>query len=475
MKILDKKASSDLTVGTPLKVILFFAVPIFIGNIFQQLYNVIDTVVVGHVLKENALAAIGASGVIYSLIISLANGMTNGFSIIIARYFGAKEFARMRQALATTYVLTAIISIVLTIGSMFGIRPLLEFLNTPKDIIGQADLYIRIVLAAVIVTMTYNMFAGMLRGIGNSVMPLIFLIVSCVINIILDILFVQVLGFGIQGAAIATVIAQVVSVILSFIYILKKCPILKITRQDFKFSASITADLFTTGLAMGMMYAIVSIGTVALQGAINNFGKLTIAAHTSARKIGDLFMLPLGTLSLASSTFASQNYGAGKNRRITEGIKSSFIIALIWVTICNVVVFFGAEFLVRAITGSTEKEVLETASRYLHINLPFYYILSVLLILRSTLQGLGRRIIPLAASTVELILKFVVAGILAPMLGYFGICICEPITWIACAIMVLFDFVITMHKIGKSTPASEGASGQALEAVSEQEQAADRS
>lgn len=432
--------SNDLTVGNPLKVILFFALPIFIGNIFQQLYNVVDTVVVGHVLKEDALAAVGASGVVYSLIISLANGMTSGFSIIIARYFGAKEYDTMRRAIAITMVLTAVISVLLTVVSMIGLRPLLAFLNTPAEIMNQADTYIRTVLAAIVITMSYNMFAGMLRAIGNSVMPLVFLIVSCIINIILDIVFVKYVGLGIRGAAIATVVAQVVSVILCVLYIIQKCPILRIGIKDFKWDGKITADLFTTGLSMGMMYAIVSVGTVALQSAINGFGKLTIAAHTSARKIGDLFMLPLGTLSMSASTFASQNYGAMRMERIKEGIKGAFKIAFCWCTICNVLVFLGSDMLVKLITGSTEVEVLATASKYLRINLPFYYVLSILLILRSTLQGVGRRIAPLMASTVELILKFTVAAVLAPMMGYLGVCICEPIVWIVCAVMVLIDF-----------------------------------
>ncbi|MBR3683524.1 MAG: MATE family efflux transporter [Lachnospiraceae bacterium] len=432
--------SNDLTVGNPLKVILFFALPIFVGNIFQQLYNVVDTVVVGHVLKEDALAAVGASGVVYSLIISLANGMTSGFSIIIARYFGAKEYDTMRRAIAITMVLTAVISVLLTVVSMIGLRPLLAFLNTPAEIMNQADTYIRTVLAAIVITMSYNMFAGMLRAIGNSVMPLVFLIVSCIINIILDIVFVKYVGLGIRGAAIATVVAQVVSVILCVLYIIQKCPILRIGTKDFKWDGKITADLFTTGLSMGMMYAIVSVGTVALQSAINGFGKLTIAAHTSARKIGDLFMLPLGTLSMSASTFASQNYGAMRMERIKEGIKGAFKIAFCWCTICNVLVFLGSDMLVKLITGSTEVEVLATASKYLRINLPFYYVLSILLILRSTLQGVGRRIAPLMASTVELILKFTVAAVLAPMMGYLGVCICEPIVWIVCAVMVLIDF-----------------------------------
>ncbi|HKM03364.1 MAG TPA: MATE family efflux transporter [Lachnospiraceae bacterium] len=440
------KATNDLTVGKPLHVIILFAFPIFVGNIFQQLYNIVDTVVVGHVMGDKALAAVGAASVIYMLFISLANGMTNGFSIVIARYFGAKKYDIMRQAIAITIVLSAILSILLTVSSMVGIRPLLVFLNTPNDIIEQSDTYIRTILAAIAITMTYNMLAGILRGIGNSFMPLVFLIIACFINVILDLIFVKQMGLGIRGAALATVIAQSVAVILCIIYMIKKCPLLKLEKSNFKFNRKITIELFTTGLSMGLMFAIVSIGTIALQSAINGFGTLTITAHTSARRIGDIFMLPLTTLSVSAATFSSQNYGAKKMNRIKEGIKISFLLAFAWCTLANITIFFGAVPIIQLITGTKEAVVLETASRYMRINVPFYYILSILLILRSTLQGVGRRIIPLAASSVELILKFVVVGVLAPMMGYLGVCISEPMIWIVCSIMVLIDFYVTMNK-----------------------------
>jgi len=440
------KTNNDLTVGNPLSVILQFAIPIFIGNIFQQLYNVVDMVVVGHVLGDEALAALGATSAIYGLVISLASGMTSGFSIVVARYFGAKKEDTMKQAIASTVVLTLITALILTIASGFGIRPLLELLHTPSDIMGNSVLYIRIILQFLVVTMIYNMFAGILRAVGNSRMPLVFLIISTVINMILVVLFVKVFGMGVEGAAYATVVAQLISVILSAAYIWLKCPMLKISKEDFKANGNIINDLFATGISMGMMLSIVSVGTVALQSAVNGFGTYTITAHTAARKLSEIFMLPLGTLSLSASTFASQNYGAGNWDRIVKGIKSTALIGVIWCTTANLLVLLFVKQIVELMTGTGVGEVLSTASRYLHINLPFYYILCILLILRSTLQGLGRKLIPLLASTVELGLKFFVVGFLAPRLGYLGVCVSEPMIWTICALMVLWDFSITMKK-----------------------------
>lgn len=444
--IISRKTQNDMTIGAPLKRILLFAIPIFIGNIFQQLYNVIDTVVVGHVLREDALAAIGAASVIYSLFVSLNHGMTNGFSIVIARYFGSRDDKKMRQSIAMSYLLAILIGTTLTIISMLCLRPFLVFLGTPEDILNQSDQYIRIILAASLITMAYNIFAAVLRAVGNSVIPLVFLIISSVINIVLDILFVKYMGIGISGAALATVIAQLVSAVLCGIYIFAKCPILRVTPKDFVYDRKMMAELLTTGFSMAMMYAIVSLGTIVLQSAINGLGKITIAAHTSARKITEIFFLPFGTLATAASTFVSQNYGASQGRRIRQGIRGTIMISLIWAVICNLIVFTMARTVLQLMTGSESKELLDTAASYLRFDALFYFILPVLLVLRSSLQGVGHRIVPLFASGMELVVKFVAAMLLTPVFGYFGIIVCEPISWSICAVMVVVDYAFFLKK-----------------------------
>jgi putative MATE family efflux protein len=439
MKI-NKNKSNDMTVGNPLKLILIFAIPILIGNVFQQMYNVVDTAVIGHVLGDKSLAAIGATSAIFNLIVGFANGTTNGFSVVLARFYGARDEAAIKKTVGLIVLLTFLASAVLTIVSLLGMIPLLKFLKTPPEIIGQASIFLKIILQFSFITMLYNMFAGMLRAIGNSKAPLIFLVIAVAINIVLDILFIKYLGFGIAGAAYATVISQFVSVCLCINYIRKNCPILYFKKKYLVMDKELIKELVTTGLSMGLMFAIVSVGTVALQSAVNSFGANTIAAHTAARKIDDIFMLPIATLSMAAATYASQNYGAGKLDRVKEGVKNTIMLAFIWSAFSNIVVFFGCDFMVSAITGTKEPEVFRVAARYIHINVPFFFMLSILVILRSSLQGLGRKIVPLCASIVELIAKFVAVGFLAPWLGYFGICILEPIVWGVCMMLVVIDF-----------------------------------
>ena len=446
---------NDLTIGNPLAKILTFAIPIFIGNIFQQLYNVVDMVVVGHILGEEALASLGATTAIYGLVLGLANGMTNGFSIIIARYFGAKKYDTLKQTVAITMVLTLIISVLLTTISLIWLKPLLHALKTPEEVMGGAVAYISIILSTILVTMSYNMFAGILRAIGNSRMPLYFLMVATSVNIVLDILFIRYLNMGIQGAATATVLAQFSAVVLCILYIMKKCPIIRVSKKDFKYQGKIVSDLLTMGSSMAMMFSIVSVGTVALQSGVNSFGTFTVTAHTAARKLSEIFMLPLGTLSISASTFASQNFGAKQWKRIVEGIKSAGLLAVIWCVFANILIFGFAKQIITLMTGSDLPEVISTAEAYLRFNLPFYFVLCILLILRSTLQGIGRKVVPLIASTVELATKFLVTAILVPRLGYFGIIISEPVIWTICALLVLLDFVYAMKKLTQIGKESE--------------------
>ena len=435
-----------MTEGSPVRVILLFALPILFGNIFQQLYNIVDTAVIGNVLGDTALAAVGATTAIYGLIIGFSNGMTNGFSVVLARAYGAGDQELMKKTVSMIGMLTLAASFLITVGAMAGLKPLLRFLHTPEHILEQSYTYVSIIFLFVTVTMCYNMFAGMLRAVGNSRIPLLFLIVATVINIVLDLLFVKVFSWGISGAAYATVIAQLISAVLCGIYIWKNCPLLRFDRRYLCFDRKLMAELITQGVSMGMMIAICSIGTVALQGAINSFGANIIAGHMAARKIAEMFMLPLGTLSTAAATYTSQNYGAGRNDRVKRGILASLGLAFLWSTISCLVTLPGAAAITRLLTGTTQAEVIHTTVQYIWINVPFYYFLSVLLILRSSLQGLGRKLVPLAASTMELAIKFAGAGWIAPRLGYLGICIMEPLIWGVCMVMVLIDFLLFSKK-----------------------------
>lgn len=436
----EKLKSNSLTEGPITKSILLFAIPIFIGNIFQQLYNVVDTAIIGNYLGDSKLAAVGASAPIYGLVIGFANGFTNGFSVVIAKYFGAKDKKRMKKAVNHAILLTLTIAAVLTLVSLVFLHPILVMLNTPKEIISVTDSYLRIILACAVVTMVYNMFSALLRAVGNSRTPLYFLIVSSIINVGLDVLFVKEFGLGVKGAAYATVIAQLVSVILCIIYVWRKCPDLKPEFDGLKLDVIMLNELFFMGFSMGLMLVVVSIGSVALQGAVNSLGENTIAAHTAARKIDEMCMVPLGTLTMAASTFASQNYGAGNYDRIQKGIKNSIMLAFCWSAFAIFAIYIFGDVFVELLTGTKNKYIVRTAYKYLRINLTLFPVLSILLILRSSLQGLGRKLIPVLGSTVELVMKFLAAGVVVKKMGYMGVCILEPIVWGICSCMVLFDF-----------------------------------
>lgn len=437
-----KTKSISLTEGNILKSIVIFAIPILIGNIFQQLYNVADTAIIGNVLGDQALAAVGATSALYSLVIGFANGITNGFSVVLARVFGEKDEEKLKQTSALIYFLTVIISIVLTLASVISLHSILVMLKTPQNILPKTESYLRIILTFAIVTMLYNMFSGILRAIGDSKTPLYFLLLSSALNVGLDFLFVKGLSRGIRGAAEATVIAQIVSVTLCIVYIWKKCPVLKFSVQYLKWDKALVKELLLTGFSMGLMLVVVSIGSVALQSAVNSLGEQIIAAHTAARKIDEIFMMPLGTLATAAATFASQNFGAGKYDRIYKGIKDAVLIAIVWSACAILIVFAIGKYMVKWLTGTSDAEIISNALMYMKINIVFFLVLSILLVLRSSLQGVGRKVVPVLGSGVELILKFGAVNIITNRLGYFGVCILEPIIWGICAIMVLVDFVV---------------------------------
>lgn len=436
-----KKNAGNMTEGSILGCLLTFAFPILIGNIFQQLYNVVDTAVVGNVLGDNALASIGAAAPIYSLVVSFANGITNGFAVIIARAFGADKEDEIRKSVALTFVLTAVLSVIFMAGSLLLLNPLLNFLETPTTIIKETKQYLFIILAFSVATMFYNMFAGMLRAIGNSRAPLYFLVIAMIINVLLDIILVKYTPLGVAGAACATVIAQLMSVVLCIVYIYKKCPMFIFRPKDVLWDGRLIGELLSTGLSMGLMIVVVSIGSVALQRAVNSLGEQTIAAHTAARKIDDIFMLPLGTITMAASTFTSQNFGAGKMERVKKGIITSILIDFVWSAFACLCSVFGSGLMVQLLSGTKDPVVLNCATNYIRINLPFFFVLSILLVLRSSLQSVGRKLIPVIGSIVELIAKFLAVIVIVPMFGYMGVCFLEPVIWILSAMLVCVEYV----------------------------------
>lgn len=440
----------DLTKDKILKAILIFAIPIFISNIFQQFYNTVDTMIVGNYLGDSSLAAIGACNAVYELLVGFALGVGNGFSIVVARSYGAGDKSLLKRSVAGAIVIGIALTLLIVLICQFGLYPLLELLDTPKNIIDESYSYISIITIFVGVMFAYNLCAGLLRAIGNSFMPLVFLIISSLINIFLDIAFITQFKTGIQGAAIATVIAQGISAVLCIIYMLKKTAILIPKKEHFKLDKKLYQELAGQGFSMGFMMAIVSSGTVILQKAINGFGYLTIAGHTTARKINSFCMMPSSTIASSLATFVSQNRGANNRKRIIEGVKAGYKMVVIWGVIATILLFFTARPLVSLLSGSPQAVVIDNGSKYLILNAPFYAVLGILLILRNSLQGLGKKIIPLISSVIEFIGKIIFVWFFIPKLEYFGVIICEPVIWCLMCSQLLYSFYHNSYIKGKS-------------------------
>lgn len=435
-----KNLEVDLLKGKILSALIIFAIPLFISNLFQQLYNTVDIMIVGNYLGDISLAAIGACAAIYELLVGFALGVGNGLSIVTARSYGAKDENLVKKSVAGSLVIGIGITIILMIISKLFLLPLLRLLNTPSNIIEESYSYIFTVCIFVGVMFLYNLCAGVLRAIGNSIMPLVFLIVSSVLNIGLDILFITKFNMGIKGAAIATVIAQGISAIFCIIYIYKKCPILIPRKEHFTFDKELYKELLGQGLSMGIMLLIVSAGTVILQTAINNLGYLIIAGHTAARKLNSFAMIPVSSLSMSLATFVSQNKGADQKERIREGVRYANIIAIVWGVIVTILLIFSAPVLMKALSGSSEDIVINNGVRYLLWNSPFYAVLGILLNLRNALQGIGEKLLPLVSSIIEFFGKIVFVMIFIPSLKYFGVIICEPVVWCCMCLQLAYSF-----------------------------------
>ncbi len=431
----------NLTVGKPLKLILTFALPLFIGQLFQLFYSLADTRIVGATLGENALAAVGATSTLSDLLIGLLNGITNGFAIVIATRFGSNDEKGMKKAIGGTVVLGISAALLISICSLVFLTPLLNFLNISPELLSDSKAYISIILVGLIAATCYNICAAILRAIGDSFTPLIFLIISAILNILLDYTFIMLFSMGVGGAALATVISQAISALLCFIYMRRKYPQLTLSRQDLSAEKETYTKLLSTGLSMGFMVSFVYMGTFALQTSINTFHNNIIVAHMAARKATSIFMLPWSVLGTTLATYCGQNLGAGKYSRIKQGMRDTLLLTWGWCVLVVIMAFTIAPFIIRTITATTEPEIIDTACLYLRFNTSFYFVPAVICLFRNAMQGFGDSKTPVFSSSLELFAKVVAALIFAPALGYWGIIIAEPIAWIIMVIPLIVNTV----------------------------------
>lgn len=361
-------------------------------------------------------------------------------SMIIARYYGAQNSDQMKKTSVACVVIGLLFSLFGSVFGLFFLKDILHLLNTPAEIFTDAFRYSQIIILNIFACFFYNMFCGMLKALGNSFIPLLYLIFSSLLNIGLDLIFVLVLHRGVAGVAEATALAQIISAILSGGYILKNCPALIPAKKHFKFDFGLYVEILWTGLSMGLMNAIVMLGTLTLQYAINTLGTLTIVAHTAARKIYSLGALPISAIGSAISMFISQNYGAKQFNRIHKALRSSYIFSIVYAVIISILFTLLSREAMEFITGSDNKQILESGVRYLCFVGPFFSVLGILVSARYALQAVGSKILPILSSIIELAGKIIFTFIFVPKFGYWGVIVCEPIIWCTMTIELVISF-----------------------------------
>ncbi len=440
MKVGSSMNKMNMLEGSIVKTLLRFSIPLFFSYFFQKFYNTVDTMIVSHTLGHQALAALGCATPIYDLLVGFAIGIASGFSIVIARYFGSKNEQELRKAVAGSIVIGVGLSVLMMIVTRFALYPILQLLQTPIEIIKQTYDYLSWITFFTIVMFAYNLFEGMLRSIGNSFMPLIFLVTSSILNIILDFFFILNLKMGVVGAAIATVIAQAISAMLCIIYIGNKAKVLIAKQEDYHVDAYLYKELITQGLSMGFMSSIVSLGTTILQFGINGLGSIVIAGHNAARKVYSIGMIPFNAMISSISVFVSQNYGANNIDRIKKAMKFAYIYNLFLTILLCVIFFVFAKDFIYYISGSKDIVILDNGSQYLYVVAPFYFVLGLVTTTRSALQAIGCKDLPLVSSVIELIGKIAFVLIFIPLFAYKAVIWCEPIIWCLMAMQLLYAF-----------------------------------
>lgn len=441
--------SNDMTRGNPVKLILFFMIPVLAGNVFQQFYNVVDSVIVGRFLGVDALAAVGSTGSVVFLVWGLVMGLTSGFSVMIAQQFGARNIKGLKHYESVSVILCIAISIVMTVFLMVFLDGILHLMNTPENIFSETRAYLGVLFAGIAITFAYNILAGMLRALGDSRTPLVFLVIASVINIVLDIVFILYFHTGVAGAAYATLIAQFVSVVLCIFHIAKKYEILQLSKKDICFSWTSAGRLLGIGIPMGLQFSITAIGTMIVQAALNSLGSVYIAGFSAAGKIQNITNQTFVSLGTSMATYVGQNYGAGKAGRIKKGVRSGMVLCLGFSVLSAAIIFFFGEMLMHIFVSGGDTKMIEYGVQYLRIVLWFYIPLSLIFLYRNTLQGLGDGLIPMLGGVFELVARSGVIFLVSGSLGYVGICYADPAAWIMALVPLIPVYYWKIHKLNK--------------------------
>ena len=434
--------TKDMTSGHPLRLIFLFTIPVMIGNMFQQIYNMADAVIVGRFLGADALAAVGAVGSLMFLTQGFANGIAQGFGVAVSHAFGAKDYKLLKHYVAVSLMLTFIISAMITIPTVLLCKELLMWINTPDNIMQMAYDYLIIILAGIICNMAYNASAGILRGVGDSKTPLFFLIFSSVLNIFLDIYMIVVLKLGTAGAAYATVISQGVSALLCFVYMFGRFEILRIGSEDCYLDVKTVKKILTIGVPMAVNYSITALGLTVMQSAVNVFGSAVVAAYTAASKVYVLAMqIPL-SFGMTMSTYCGQNLGAKAYGRIFRGMRYAFFLSFAIAAVQACACVFGGPLAVRLFIDNPSAEIVGYAMEYLKIASCFYVPLTWIFIYRNSLQGLDKGFVPMVSGLLEFFARYFTVKLFAGQFGYTAVCFADPATWVSTSLLLMATYYL---------------------------------
>lgn len=442
-----KSATRDMTQGSPMKLILGFAVPMLLGLLFQQFYSMVDTIIVGKWLGVNSLAAVGSTGSINFMVIGFCMGVCNGFAIPVAQKFGAGDHRALRKFVANSTWIALAFAVVMTVIVCVFCMNILELMNTPSDIIDEAYSYIFVIFLGIPVTYLYNLLSGIIRALGDSKTPVYFLVLSSLLNIVLDLLSIGVWHMGVAGPAWATVISQAVSGILCLIYMKKKFEILHIEREEWRPNMRYIKTLCAMGIPMGLQYSITAIGSVVLQTAVNSLGSMAVAAVTAGGKVSMFFCCPFDALGGTMATYAGQNVGAKKMERINQGMKAAVIIGAVYsVAACLVLSFFG-KTIALLFMDAGEVQILGRVQQLLIVNSLFYIPLALVNIVRFCIQGMGFSAFAILAGVCEMAARTFMGFCLVPVFGFSAVCFANPLAWICADIFLIPAYLSCVRKM----------------------------
>ena len=436
----------DMTKGRPLSLIVRFLLPVVAGNIFQQLYNVADSIIVGRCLGADALAAVGATGTIVFLIIGFMNGMTSGFAVVTAQRFGGGDEEGVRTSVCGGIVLSAIICAVMTAASLVGMRGLLTLMNTPDNVFDMSYTYIFTICAGLVFTVLYNLTSAFLRAIGNSRVPLYFLLAAAGLNIVLDLVFIIYCNMGVFGAAFATVLSQGVSGIGCLIYIIRKCPVLSPQPADWRLYRACTRQQLNIGLPMALQFSITAIGTIIVQSALNTLGSTVMAAYTASQKVENIVTTPFLAMGVAMATYTGQNRGVSDYERIKKGTRDGAVITIFYAIAVAFAVVLTVDYTIPLFVDSDPEAILAPARVYFSICPMFYIPLGLIFVYRNTLQGMGYSVTTLLGAAIELASRIVLSIFAVKQASFAGVCYANAIAWLSAGILLFLCYRITIRK-----------------------------